>query len=134
REPVPYRGLKTHEKKILDRVASAAASPEMTEDELVNLGLAVHGLKLWRPLRAIGDQGVMRFGGNAHFPFFQAEVAVARQRTEYVNCRTGMLYCRVKIVLNEARDSRYRKLQELLDERARQTPDVERWLSERWGW
>jgi hypothetical protein len=134
REPAPYRGLKTHEKKILDRMAAVASAADMTEADLVGLGLALHALKLWRPLRAIGEQGEVRFHRNAYFLFFIAEAMVARQRSEYVNYRAGDLYRSAKSQMDRARDDRYRKLQELLDERMRETPDVERWINDRWGW
>lgn len=133
REPVPYRGLKTHEKKILERVAATAAG-DLSEDDLVRLGLALHRFKLWKPLREVGEKGMTRFGGNAHFPFFTAEAIVSRQRSEYVNSTAGSLYVRVKQLLDAAKDDCYRRVQELLDERVRQTPDVDRWLSARWAW
>lgn len=132
-EPAPYRGLKTHEKKILDRV-SAAAKADLSEDDLVRLGLTLHGLKLWRPLRVVGDEGNTRFAYNAHFLFFQAEGMLARRRSDYITYRVGMIYARVKQLLDEATDDRYRRLKELLDERVRQTPDVDRWLNARWAW
>lgn len=133
REPVPYRGLKTHEKKILERVG-AAAGGDLSEDDLVRLGLALHRFKMWKPLREVGEKGNARYWENAHFPFFTAEAIVAKQRSEYVNSTAGRLYVRVKQLLDATRDDRYRRLQELLDERVRQTPDVDRWLSARWGW
>src|SRR5262249_55890754 len=134
RESTPYRGLKTHEKKILDRMATVASSPEMSEVDLVDLGLVLHALELWRPLRAIGEHGEVRFKRNAYFPFFIAEAMVARQRSEYVNYRAGDLYRAVKSHMDRAQDDRYRRLQELLDDRMRETPDVERWVNDRWGW
>jgi tetratricopeptide (TPR) repeat protein len=134
RESTPYRGLKTHEKKILDRMAAVASAPDMSEVDLVGLGLVLHALELWRPLRAIGEQGEVRFKRNAYFPFFIAEAIVARQRSEYVNYRAGDLYRAVKSQMDRAQDDRYRRLQELLDERMRETPDVERWVNDRWGW
>jgi len=134
REPTPYRGLKTHEKKILDRLAAMASAPEMSEGDLVELGLVLHSLGLWRPLRAIGEQGDVRFRRNAYFPFFIAESMVARQRSEYVNYRAGDLYRAAKSQIDRAQDDRYRRLQELFDERLRETPDVERWINDRWGW
>ena len=133
REPVPYRGLKTHEKKVLDRVA-AAARAEVPDDELVRLGLVLHRFRLWKPLRELAERGMSRFPEDAHFLFFAAEAAVSRQRTEYVGGRAGSLYLRVKRLMDEAPGDRYRRLQELLDERRRQTPDVEHWLNARWEW
>jgi hypothetical protein len=133
-EPATYRGLKTHEKKILDRVAVAAAAPDLSEEELVRLGLALHRLRLWKPLRELGERGLARFGQNAYFPFFAAEAAIARRRSEYVGGRAGGLYVRVNQMIGAAPDDRYRQLQELLDERVRQTPDVEHWLNARWSW
>jgi tetratricopeptide (TPR) repeat protein len=133
REPAPYRGLKTHEKKILDRIAVAARA-DQPEDELVRLGLVLHRFRLWKPLRELAEAGMARFPGNAHFVFFAAEAAVSRQRSEYVGGRAGALYLRVKRLLDAAADDRYRRLQELLDERQKQTPDVEHWLNARWEW
>jgi tetratricopeptide (TPR) repeat protein len=133
REPVPYRGLKTHEKKVLDRVATAA-SGDLGDDDLVRLGLALHRFKLWKPLRELAEVGMARFKSNAHFVFFAAEAAVARQRSDYIGGRAGSLYVRVKRLLDAAGDDRYRRLQELLDERLKQTPDLEHWLHGRWDW
>jgi tetratricopeptide (TPR) repeat protein len=133
REPAPYRGLKTHEKKVLDRVAAAAAG-DIGEDDLVRLGLALHRLRLWKALRELGERGLSRFGQNAHFPFFAAEAAMARQRSDYVGGRAGALYVRAKQLIGAAPDDRYRQLQELLDERVRQTPDLDHWLNARWSW
>lgn len=132
-EPTHYRGLKTHEKKILDR-AAASAKRDLSEDDLVRLGLTLHGLKLWKPLRVLGDEGIVRFAQNAHFCFFQAEAMLARRRSEYVSYMIGMIYSRVKQLLDAASDDRYRRLKELLDERVRETPDVDRWLNARWAW
>lgn len=134
REPVPYRGLKSQEKKIIDRVA-AAARDDRPEDELVQFGLALHQRRLWKPLRELADRATARFPGNAYFVFFAAEVMVARQRTEYVGGRAGSLYQRLKYMLDLTKDDRYRRLHELLDERRKLTPDVEYWLNPpRWEW
>ena len=133
REPAPYRGLKTHEKKIVDRVA-AVAREDHPADDLVRLGLTLHRFRLWKPLRELAERGMERFPDDAHFVFLAAEAAMARQRTEYVGGRAGALYLRVKRMLDETPGERYRRLQELLDERRRQTPDVEHWLNARWDW
>jgi tetratricopeptide (TPR) repeat protein len=132
-EPAPYRGMKAHERKILDRV-TAAGGGDLAEEDLVRLGLALHDLRLWKPLRELAERGLQRFVHNAHFPFFAGEAAVARQRSDYVGGRAGALYVRTKQLMNATRDDRYRRLQELLDERIQQTPDVERWLNARWAW
>src|SRR5687767_5144850 len=105
-EPAPYRGMKAHEKKILDRLTGAVGG-DLAEDDLVRLGLALHALKLWKPLRELAERGLHRFRGNAHFPFFAGEAAVARQRSDYVGGRTGALYVRTKQLLNAAKDDRY---------------------------
>jgi hypothetical protein len=75
-----------------------------------------------------------RFPHSAYFVFFAAETTVARQRSDYIGGRAGALYVRVKRLIDAAKDDRYRRLQELLDERLKQTPDLEHWLSARWGW
>jgi tetratricopeptide (TPR) repeat protein len=132
REPVPYRGLKTHEKKILDRVVAAASA--LGDEDLAGLGLALHRLRLWKPLRELAEAGMTRFKDDAHFVFFAAEAAMARQRSDYVGGRAGSLYVRVKRLIDAAKDGRYRRLQELLDERVKQTPELEHWLHARWDW
>jgi len=134
REPVAYRGLKTHEKKIVDRVVAATSSNDLSEEDVVGLGLTLHRLAFWKPLRALGERASVRFADNAYFPFFLAEAVVARQRSEYVTYRSGFIYCRVKMMMDDAKDARYRKLQELLDERIREMPDVERWINEHMRW
>ena len=133
REPVPYRGLKTQEKKILDRVAAVAGS-NLSEDDLVRLGLALHRLQLWKPLRELAERGMGRFGNNAYFAFFGAEVALSRQRSDYIGGRAATLYVRVKRQLDATKDDRYRRLQELLDERLKLTPDLDHWLNRGWEW
>lgn len=133
REPVKYRGLKTHEKKVLDRVA-AFGREELPEDELVRFGLVLHRSRLWKPLRELAERAMSRFPANAYFVFFAAEAAVSRQRTEYVGGRAGALYLRVKRLIDAKPGEQYRRLQELLDERRKLTPDVEHWLNPRWEW
>src|SRR5262249_58365840 len=81
----------------------------------------------------VGDEGNTRFAYNAHFLFFQAEGMLARRRSDYITYRVGMIYARVKQLLDEATDDRYRRLKEVVDERVRQTPDVGRWLNARWA-
>jgi tetratricopeptide (TPR) repeat protein len=133
KEPVAYRGLKSHEKKIVDRMAEIATSA-MPEDDLVRLGLALRQHRLWKGLLALGERNLGRFPQNPYFPFFQAEAMLARRRSDYVNYNIGMAYCRVKKLIDTAKDGRYQRLQEMLDERAKQTPDLDRWLNDRWGW
>jgi tetratricopeptide (TPR) repeat protein len=133
REPAPYRGLKTHEKKVLDRVA-ATAREDLPEDDLVRLGLTLHRFKMWKPLRELAEAANRRFPRNAYFPFFHAEVLMSRARTEYVGGRAGSQYMVAKRLLDEAPGERYRRLQELIDERRRLTPDVEHWLNPRREW
>jgi tetratricopeptide (TPR) repeat protein len=133
REPVPYRGLKTHEKKILDRVAAVAREP-LPEEDLVRLGLTLHRFKMWKPLRELAEAGARRFPANAYFRFFHAEVLLSRSRTEYVGGRAGSQYMMTKRLMDEYPHERNRRLQELLDERRRLTPDVEHWLNPRWDW
>jgi tetratricopeptide (TPR) repeat protein len=133
REPAPYRGLKTHEKKILERVA-AAAREDLPEDELVRLGLTLHRFKMWKPLRELAESAGRRFPSNAYFPFLHAEALLSRARTEYVGSRAGSGYMRAKKMMDDAPGERYRRLQELLDERRKLTPDVEHWLNPRWDW
>jgi tetratricopeptide (TPR) repeat protein len=133
REPVPYRGLKTHEKKIIDRVVSATRE-NLPEVDLVRLGLALHRFRLWKPLRELAEANQRRFSANAYFPFFHAEALLSRSRTEYVGGRAGSAYMRAKKLMADAPGERYRQLQELMDERRRLTPDVEHWLNPRWDW
>ena len=133
REPAPYRGFKTHEKKVVERVA-AVGREDLPEDELVRLGLVLHRFRLWKPLRELSDRAMNRFPDNAYFVFFAAEVAMSRQRTEYVGGRAGSLYLRVKRMIDGKPGEQYRRLQELLDERKKLTPDLEHWLNPRWDW
>jgi tetratricopeptide (TPR) repeat protein len=133
REPIAYRGLKSHEKKILDRIAQAAAQPDLGEDDLVRLAKALHERKQWKPLGALTERGIIRHPENPYFVYFQAESLLARQRSEYVNYRTAMMYVRLKKLL-DSNKGRYVDMQEKLDERLRLTPDLDRWLNDRWGW
>ena len=132
-EPTAYRGLKTHEKKILDRVTSAAN--ELDEDDLARLGLAVHQAGLWKVLKAIGDRGSAEFRRNPHFPFFVGEVAIARQRSPYVAHRTAALYRKAQALIDQDRANKYQRVRELIDERLKKTPDLDRWMKEpEWFW
>lgn len=131
-EPVAYRGLKTHQKKVLDRVIQLGAS--LDEGELVQVGLTLHGYQLWKPLLPAGEAGVARSPNNAFFAFFVAEALLNRRRSDYVNYQTGAAFRRVKQLIEAATDGRYRLVQELLDRRVQRTPDLARWLDSRWEW
>ena len=65
---------------------------------------------------------------------FRAEGMLSRRRTGYVSYPIGSAYREVKSLIDGAADGRYQKVQELLDERIRRTPDVARWLDSRWDW
>ncbi len=132
-EPTKYRGLLTHAKKILERVVEVGTS-DISEDDLLLLALAVHDYNLFKPLQPIANAGVRRFPNNPYFHFFQAEAMVSRQRSEYINYNVGSAYRRAKNLIDQAKDGRYRALQDRLDERVKQTPEVGRWLNDRWDW
>jgi tetratricopeptide (TPR) repeat protein len=131
-EPVAYRGLKTHQKKVLDRIQSLA--PRFGEVDLVKLGLVLHGYSLFKPLQVLGDRGCLVSPNDAHFPFFQAEAMLARRRSGYVSYPIGLCYRRTKVLIESAKDGRYQRLQELLNDRINKTPEVTRWLDARWDW
>jgi tetratricopeptide (TPR) repeat protein len=133
KEPQAYRGLKSHEKKIVDRIAEIGAS-DMPEEDLVRLGLALLQHHLWKGLQALGERNLGRFPANPYFAFFRAEAMLARRRSDYLNYNIGNAYYRVKALIETARDNRYQRLQEMLDERVKQTPDLDRWLNDRWDW
>ncbi|HEX3146934.1 MAG TPA: tetratricopeptide repeat protein [Gemmataceae bacterium] len=132
-EPVPYRGLKTQEKKIVERVM-AATTGDLNEDDLVRLGLSLKRSKSWKALRHLGEQAHYRFQLNAFFPFFMAEAIQSKSRTDRVNVNAGRLYMRTKQLIDDAEDGHYRRVQELLDERLKLTPDLKFWFHRELDW
>ena len=130
KEATPYWGMKTHQKKILDCLAQAAAAAG-AENDFVQLGLTLHRLKMWKLLKEVGDKSARRFPHNPYFNFFSAESLVSRQRDGNVSQAAGHLYRLVKQGIDAAKDDRFRRLQEMFDERRKLSPDVEMWLNER---
>ena len=85
-------------------------------------------------LGAFGEKGIQHSATNPFFPFFVAESLMSRRRSEYVSYPIGLNYRRAKVLIDAAKDGRYRQVQELLDERLKKTPDVQRWIDQRWDW
>lgn len=133
REPTAYRGLKSHEQKIIACITDAALFSRLSETELVRLAKALHERKMWKALDTFAMRAWTHYTQCAYFVFYQAESLLARQRTDYITYRTGGMYARAKS-LCETRDGRYREVREMLNERLRQTPDLDRWLNSQWGW
>jgi tetratricopeptide (TPR) repeat protein len=131
-EPTKYRGLQTHAKKILDRVMSSAH--DESEFELLSHADQLHSYNLFKPLQTLADIGTARFPDNAYFHFFNAESMLSRRRADYVNANIGNAYRRAKKLMRNAKDNRYERLQELLNRRIEQTPDLERILDDRFGY
>jgi tetratricopeptide (TPR) repeat protein len=132
-EPTKYRGLQSHSKKVLDRVVAFGTS-DITIHELLTLCFILHEYSLYKPLQPLADAGVQRFSTDAHFHFFAAEAMLSRRRSEYVNYNIGSAYWKAKVYISEAKDDRYKLLHELLDERVKRTPDLERWLNDNPDW
>jgi tetratricopeptide (TPR) repeat protein len=132
-EPVAYRGLKTHEKKIVERVM-AATTGDLSEDDLVRLGLTLKRLKSWKALRGLGEQAMGRLPGNPYFAYFVAEAVQSKSRGDRINGTAGKYYMVAKRLIDAASDGRYRRVQELLDERLKLNPDLQYWFTDRWDW
>lgn len=130
-EPTKYRGLQAHAKNILERVVAAA---DMDEEDVLRIATRLHSYNLFKPLQEIVDAGIRRFQNNAYFYFFKAECMNSRRRTDYVNSNIGNTYRVAKNLMDMAKDHRYEPLRELLNERAKQIPDLERWLADREYW
>jgi tetratricopeptide (TPR) repeat protein len=132
KEPTKYRGLVTHAKKVFERIV-AYASSEVPIGDVLFLALAVHGYRLFKPLQAIAEVGVRRFPSDAYFQFLMGEALLSRRRAEYVNYNIGMYYSRAKQCMSREKGDYYKLLQEMLDARLKQTPDLDRWLNNRWS-
>jgi tetratricopeptide (TPR) repeat protein len=132
-EPIKYRGLQSHARKVIERVIAVGGS-EIGEDDLLNLALTIENLHLYKPLQVLADIGVRRYPTNAYFHYFEAESMLSRRRSGYVNYNIGMAYSRVKRFMAGAQDGRYRRLQEMLDERVKKTPELRSWLDDRQPW
>jgi tetratricopeptide (TPR) repeat protein len=132
-EPTKYRGLQSHAKKVLERVVAFGTS-EIAIDELLRLCFMLHHYNLYKPLQSLAEAGVQRFPADPHFHFFAAEAMLSRRRSDYVNYNIGSAYRRAKMCMSQPKDDRYKLLQELLDNRIKQTPDLERWLNDNWDW
>jgi tetratricopeptide (TPR) repeat protein len=132
-EPTKYRGLQSHSKKVLDRVVAFGKSA-IAGDELLRLCFALHQYNLHRPLQPLAEAGVLRFPADPHFHFFAAEAMLSRRRSDYVNYNIGSAYRKARDYIEQARDDRYKLLEDLLEERMKQNPDLERWLNDNCDW
>ena len=131
-EPTKYRGLLSHAKKILERVVATAS--EIDEFDLVALADKLHSYNLFKPLQSLADLGIARFPDNAYFHFFNAESMLSRRRAGYLTYSIGSAYQRAKRLMKKAKDNRYERLQELLERRIAQTPDLEQLLNDRFDY
>ncbi len=132
-EAIAYRGLKSHQKKISDRVAKVSRDVQ-SEDDLVRIGLALVRFGLWSPLKHLGERGMDDFHNNPYFPFFVGESKI-RNKSGFVSYQTGSMYRRVHDLLERDKANKYQRVRELLDERIKNSPDLERWLREpAWFW
>lgn len=131
-EPTRYRGLQSHAKKVLERVVQFGSTDPQPGD-LLYLSFTLFQYNLFKPLQALADAGTCRSPNDAYFHFFAAEAMLSRRRTDYINYNIGACYQRVKLLMTQDKTDYYKHLQEMLDERLKKTPDLDRWLNSRWG-
>jgi tetratricopeptide (TPR) repeat protein len=131
-EPTKYRGLQSHSKKVLERVVQFASSGALPGD-MLDLSFTLHDYNLSKPLQTIAEEGMRRFPNDAYFHFFAAEAMLSRRRADYINYNIGARYQRVRLLMSQGKSDYYSLLQDMLDDRLKKTPDLDRWLNNRWG-
>ena len=123
-----YYGLKSHTTRILQCVEKML-TPVRTTDELLEFGFLMQRWQLWKGLKTVAYVGMSKDHENPYFRFFLAEATLGPSRAQQVTPRIGSLYYQVKKAIEGNNSERYRRLQELLDERCRKTPEVESFFS-----
>jgi tetratricopeptide (TPR) repeat protein len=124
----PYRGLGTHEKKLLARLQAFVDSLP-AEDVLEKLGWLAHAQRYLKILKAVGEQGCQRFGRSPCFAFFLAEQAILQRPKTFRMVDVGRHFTKV-LKLSEGRnDERSHSMREAIELRRQEHPDLEYWLN-----
>ncbi len=121
-EPVPYRGLLTHEKKIAGLVQRLINS-NPTESELEKFGIALLWQKSWRLLKNAAYQGLNRFPENPFFYYFLGEIELNKKNVREYDV-VHHLKKALKLVEGSS-DDRFRFLRESIDRIRQEHPDID---------
>ena len=126
-EVPPYRGIGTHEKKLA-AIFQTLLEEEPTEEELVQMGLALWMNKLHKVLKACAAQGSERFPENPCFPFLEAEQAILQRPKSFSKRNVGNLFGEVLSELEDQTDEQSRLIRERIEERLKEFPELEEWI------
>jgi tetratricopeptide (TPR) repeat protein len=126
-ERPPYRGLGTHEKKLL-ALLLAAVDAKPPEDQLEKLGWVSLGQNYTKVLKAVGEQGQKRFPKSPAFAYFRAEQLILQRPKSFREYDVGRLFREVMEKTEGRHDDRSRMMRDAVEERVRQYPDLEYWV------
>ncbi len=127
-EPIPYRGLQTHEKKIAGLVQKLISN-NPAEGELEKFGMTLLRLKSWRFLKTCAEQGHKRFPKNPYFQYFLGEHELGKK-----NCReyqVAAFFKRAQKLMEGSNDERYRFLREAIDRARQEFPEIDGFMQDR---
>jgi hypothetical protein len=119
REPQPYRGLRTHEKKVYALVENAIQA-RPAENDLVRAGHTLLRVGAWRPLASCVQYGKKTFRSNPHFPLLEAEMMLGKGSRWVREYDVAQLLRKVVSLSRAAPDARYRPLLETVERLRRQ--------------
>jgi hypothetical protein len=126
-EKPAYRGIGTHEKKIHSRLKQAVlANP--SEEELVQLGFALHHNKIRNVLKDCVEAGEARFPRNPIFVFLRAEQIIMQRPKTFRPYDVGNMFRKVMHFVEGKSDEPSRIMREIIDARIKEFPQLERWL------
>lgn len=131
RDAVPYRGLKTQQKMIIAELTKSVDGPQ---EELIQLGLALHRLGEWKSLEEMSMRAQRLHEWSPHLAFFTLDSQIARRPRMRINYRIGQQMKRIIDAINECKDGSCRELQALVDARLEAKPDLKPWIELRDYW
>lgn len=127
-ERPPYRGLGTHEKKVV-ALLQAAVDAKPAEDDLVRIGWLALGQRYPKVLKTCGEQGEKRFPDNPCFPFFTAEHQIRQRPKTFAQYTVGQRFREVLRLTEGKQDDRSRMMRETIEQRRQEYPGLEIWLN-----
>lgn len=119
-EPTAYRGLKTHQKKITDKLRSVLDSPA-SEDEFIECGMVLWRMKLARFLEMCARNGSKRYPRSPFFDWMLAERFMLDGRSGPSSYRVyHHLTNAHRLLTGRPDDERHKWLREQVSERRRE--------------
>ncbi|WP_020469295.1 tetratricopeptide repeat protein [Zavarzinella formosa] len=131
-DPVPYRGLASHE-KLLQAAVIAATANKPTESDLQIFGIIVLGARWAKTLKEIARIGTRQYPKNAYFWFFQAEAIQGPKNPPVINRQAQMPYVRAHDLMEEKSSIDYTLLRKFWEKRLAETPDLQALMDEQVG-